>query len=93
MLDAPPAPATGAPLGGLPEAASIPTHGRLTREQVVDRIIQINPSATTDFLASFEDLPLRLYLARLAELSGQRGRSARWIRPDGEPAITGPREQ
>ena len=93
MLAVPSAPPEGAVTGERQDAGSIPTHGRMTREQVVDRIIQFNPTATSDYLAAFEEMPLRLYLARLCELMGQRGKEARWVRPVGEPAISGPREE
>lgn len=90
VLAAPTAPTDGAPQGELPEATSNPFIGRLTREQVVDRIIQINPTASIEFLAAFDDLPLRRYLDRLADLSGQRGRSAVWVRPADQHAICAP---
>jgi len=60
---------------------------RLTREQVVDRIITINPTATTDFLERFSEDSLARYLAHLMAASGPRGRHARWVRPGDSPAI------
>lgn len=59
---------------------------RLTREQVVDRIITINPTATADFLNRFRDQSLELYLERL---SSATRRGASWVRPQETPAIMG----
>lgn len=60
---------------------------RLTREQVVDRIITINPTATTSFLAGFSEASLGRYLDHLVATSCPRGRHARWLRPGDSPAI------
>ena len=60
---------------------------RLTREQVVDRIISINPSATTDFLERFSEQKLEKYLDHLVSASGPRGRQSQWLRPGDAPAI------
>lgn len=68
-----------------PECRSRP-QPRLTREQVVDRIITINPTATADFLNRFQDQSLELYLERL---SSSMRRGASWVRRGETPAITG----
>jgi hypothetical protein len=60
---------------------------RLTREQVVDRIISINPTATVEFLNSFKDPALGHYLDHLVATSAPRGRHARWLRHHETPAI------
>lgn len=60
---------------------------RLTREQVIDEIIEINPSAKADFLDDFRDARLRLYLTRLRRTSMSRGIEAIWERPADSPAI------
>ncbi len=60
---------------------------RLTREQVVTRIIEINPTATSDFLASFSERSLGRYLDHLVVATGPRGGQSRWQRPDDIPAI------
>jgi hypothetical protein len=60
---------------------------RLTREQVVDRIVNLNPTASTDFLSRFGEGPLSEYLARLDRAKGPRGREARWVRTGSSPAI------
>jgi hypothetical protein len=62
---------------------------RLTREQVVDRIITINPTATAQFLARFRDDSLEKYLDHLVIASGPRGGHSRWLRPGDSPAIIG----
>jgi len=61
---------------------------RLTREQVVDRIISINPTATTAFLDRFSEQKLEKYLDHLVAASGPRGGQSRWLRPGDAPAIT-----
>jgi hypothetical protein len=68
-----------------PECDSLSS--RLTREQVVDRIITINPTATTSFLERFNDRSLGMYLDHLVAASRPRGRGARWLRPGDSPAI------
>ncbi|QYU69196.1 hypothetical protein J4558_03365 [Leptolyngbya sp. 15MV] len=62
-------------------------HASLTREQVVDRIIEINPSATVAFLSRFEERPLRAYLDHLIVGKAPRGPASVWIRPGDSPAI------
>ena len=67
------------------ECSSSPS--RLTREQVVDRIISINPTATAAFLDRFSEQRLEKYLDHLVAASGPRGSNARWMRPGDAPAI------
>jgi hypothetical protein len=66
---------------------SVSPSSRLTREQVVDRIITINPTATVDFLDRFTEHSLGMYLDHLLAASGPRGRQSRWSRPGDSPAI------
>jgi hypothetical protein len=61
---------------------------RLTREQVVDRIMHLNPTAREEFLGRFPEEELNLYLDRLTAASSPRGRFARWERPGGRPGIS-----
>ncbi len=62
----------------------------LSREQLIDRIITVNPSATATFLDQFEEEALSQYLDHLTLASQPRGREARWIRPSRTPwACTG----
>jgi len=60
---------------------------RLTREQVVTRIIEINPTATRQFLDQFGKEALGRYLNHLVAASEPRGREAVWERPGDAPAI------
>ncbi len=69
-----------------PECSSS-VSSRLTREQVVDRIVSMNPSATPDFLADFEDTALSRYQDRLTAARSPRARTERWIRAGDTPAI------
>lgn len=62
-----------------------PSNGSLSREQLVDRIIALNPSASVDFLAQFEDHALGDYLEHLNRASRPRGREATWVRPSRTP--------
>ncbi len=58
----------------------------LSRAQIVDEIIGINPSATAAFLAQFDDELLRKYLDHLHYTQGPRG-SGSWDRPNDAPSI------
>jgi hypothetical protein len=49
----------------------------LTREQLLDRIMTLNPTATSEFLSRFGDHDLDEYLARLTAAQAARGRSDR----------------
>ncbi|MBC7771341.1 MAG: hypothetical protein H7210_02485 [Pyrinomonadaceae bacterium] len=60
---------------------------RLTREQVVDRILSMNTTASTDFLGSFSDSALRDYLDHLQSATIPRGPQARWVRRPGTRAV------
>lgn len=60
----------------------------LTRVQIVDRILAMNPSATADFLDRFDAQSLGDYLDHLTAATQPRGRSARWIRPSGARGIS-----
>ncbi len=69
------------PLESVSEDSSV----RLTREQVVERIISLNATASVEFLAGFNDEELRAYLDHLQVAQFPRG--GRWSRPGGSPAI------
>jgi len=72
-----------------PQAGTLnrPTDG--SREQVIDWILTLNPSASRAFLERFEARPLAMYLDHLMAAQSPRGRTARWVRPDETPAIVG----
>ena len=74
------------PVVGTPERVSKHT-GRLTREQVVDRIMTMNTSVEEGFLRGFGEQTLRCYLRRLDGLCEPRGRRAAWLRVGTSPAI------
>jgi len=59
----------------------------LTREQIVDRIQALNPTASVEYLTSFTANALGRYLDHLTAASEPRGREARWARPGDTRAI------
>ncbi|MEQ9096092.1 MAG: hypothetical protein RIE32_07500 [Phycisphaerales bacterium] len=61
---------------------------RLTREQVVDRIITINRSASPAFLERFAEPQLRHYLEHLTHTTDERP-NVPWVRRGETPAIVG----
>jgi len=69
-----------------PVSRAVVSTAALSRQQVVDEIIEINPSASADFLAQFDDDLLRKYLDHLHYTQGPRG-SGSWDRPNDAPAI------
>jgi len=60
----------------------------LTREQLVEQIARLNPTAGREFLAGFERRHLSEYLRHLLVGQEPRGRSARWIPNRDAPAIS-----
>lgn len=69
------------------EVRSPVTSTRLTREQVVDRIITINRSASPAFLQRFAEPQLRHYLEHLTHTDERR--NVPWVRRGETPAIVG----
>ncbi len=61
------------------------------RERVIARIIELNPSASAEFLSQFGTEQLGLYLEHLLSSQGPRGRDAVWLRPGDTPAVLGAR--
>ncbi|TVQ30595.1 MAG: hypothetical protein EA376_12080 [Phycisphaeraceae bacterium] len=59
----------------------------LSREQLVDRIRRVNPTATPSRLEGFTVDALRLYLDHLAVTLTPRAAGAGWLRPGDTPAI------
>ncbi|MBL8887199.1 MAG: hypothetical protein JNK16_11095 [Phycisphaerales bacterium] len=55
--------------------------GDFTTPQLVDQIIQINPTATSTYLQQFGRVELREYLEHLLFAQRPRGRDAIWARP------------
>ncbi|MBS0191890.1 MAG: hypothetical protein U0573_12890 [Phycisphaerales bacterium] len=52
-----------------------------TTPQLVEQIIQINPTASTNYLHQFARGELREYLEHLLSAQRPRGRDAVWVRP------------
>jgi hypothetical protein len=65
------------------EAAAI----GLSKAQLIDQIMSLNPTATTSFLEAFQESGLRNYLDHLLALQTPRGREATWTRRADTPAI------
>lgn len=63
------------------------SHARLSVPQLVDRIMELNPSASGQFLVNFRREALRDYLDHLVCTSAPRGRGARWLRRGDTPGI------
>ena len=70
-----------------PPCTALPRTGGLTPQQVVGHIIELNPTASADFLAQFEPASLSLYLEHLLASQEPRGRGSSWRRPGDTPAI------
>ncbi len=62
---------------------------RLTRQQLVDSILELNPTATSGFLMGFTDDSLQRYLEHLSLGHGPRGKGTSWLRETGRPGIVG----
>ena len=62
---------------------------RLSRAQVVDQILSINPSAGRGFLEQFGEERLGDYLDRLIRIRSPRGGESRFVRRGDTPAIVG----
>jgi hypothetical protein len=76
-----PAPATTPARPATEPAAALP------KSRLVERIIELNPSASPEFLATFPEPALGAYLDHLSLAQEPRGRSAPWIRRGDSPAI------
>lgn len=62
-------------------------HPGLTREQLIDRILALNGTATAEFLARFTGPALTAYLEHLICAQTPRGRQSGWTRRGDSPAI------
>lgn len=60
---------------------------RMTRERIVGRILELCPTATTEFLEQFDDDDLHDYLRRLNYSRRPRDSKARWVRDTQDPGI------
>jgi len=64
-----------------PTAVANEDLGEFTTPQLVNQIIQINPTATTSYLQQFGRGELREYLEHLLFAQRPRGRDSIWTRP------------
>lgn len=60
---------------------------RLSRAQVMTRIIELNPTASIDYLTRFDDEALADYLAHVDTASDPRRARVGWLRKDSVPAV------
>ena len=60
---------------------------RLSRAQVMTRIIELNPTASIDYLTRFDDEALGDYLAHVDTASDPRRARVGWLRKDSVPAV------
>ncbi|MEQ8769952.1 MAG: hypothetical protein RIB60_05525 [Phycisphaerales bacterium] len=60
---------------------------RLTQGQVIERILELNPTARQSFLSRFTPDELRSYLDHLTTAAQPRGEASRWVRPGDTSAI------
>lgn len=56
----------------------------LTKAQLIDSVVEINPTATREWLAQFSAEEIRLYLDRLRFAGEPRGAGSVWVR---RPAV------
>ena len=77
-------------LGRTAQAPADPEPGADSPEQsrLMNQILELNPSASLDFLAQFSPSALGDYLDHLTSSSLPRGRFARRIRPENTPGVT-----
>jgi hypothetical protein len=59
----------------------------MSKQQLIDTILEHTRGIPADFLETFDDQTLRSYLKRLTTLRGERGRGSGWVREGGSPAI------
>jgi len=69
------------------EATEPETPGALTKVRLVERIIEMNPTASEQFLRVFSHKRLMDYMEHLASAQEPRGRNASWLRRGDSPAI------
>jgi len=72
--------------GNSDSAARLAEQGSV-RATLIAEILELNPSATVDFLSSFSVPALEEYRAHLRLTTEPRGRSAAWTRRPGVPGI------
>ncbi len=69
-----------------PSPAAQTRAGR-SRVHLLEQILELNPSASMEFLGRFSDHALADYRDHLTAVQSPRGRNAVWVRPAHLPAI------
>lgn len=69
------------------QASSNPLTTTLGRSQLIDGITALNPTATHEFLMSFDESALALYLEHLHAKLEESDPKRRWSRPGDTAAI------
>jgi len=64
-----------------------PSSEALHRNQIIERILRLNPTASVQFLDSFGPNALSAYLDHLDSADQPRGSGSRWTRTCDTPAI------
>jgi len=59
----------------------------MSKAQIVESIVEINPSAPVSYLMEFPASALRSYLERLMLTREPRGGSSVWVRPGGDRSV------
>ena len=59
----------------------------MNKQELINEICHLNPSAQPHFLAAFSERTLASYLKRLTQISGCRGPGSTWVREGDTPAI------
>ena len=52
----------------------------MSKQEIIEAIRQHNHTAPSEFLSGFADEELELYLRRLTQVLGHRGRGSHWVR-------------
>lgn len=71
----------------LPVSSPLPVSTPLSRGQTITRILEINASASSDYLLRFDDAQLREYLDHVDTALDTRRRSIGWQRRETIPAV------
>jgi hypothetical protein len=71
----------------VPPSISEEDHHPRSRAYLVSQILELNPTATIEFLSSFSEDSLREYLDHLHSAHEPRGGASRWIRREGRCAV------
>lgn len=58
-----------------------------TKSRFIDHILELNASATQEWLETFSETELKQYLAHLQHAHEPRGGESYWVRRDGVKAV------